>query len=69
VLAQRKLEGLSEETFEIFNKVKDVTLERAKKIVSVMEQRIAAIDILAQRDWETRRGNHPGDDYGYGRQV
>jgi hypothetical protein len=31
VPAQRKLEGLSEEIFEIFNKVKDVTLERAKK--------------------------------------
>jgi hypothetical protein len=28
---KRKLEGLSGETFEIFNKVKDVTLERAKK--------------------------------------
>jgi hypothetical protein len=28
---KRKLEGLSEETFEIFNQVKDVTLERAKK--------------------------------------
>jgi hypothetical protein len=64
---KRKLEGLGEETFEIFNTVKDVTLERAKKIVAIMEQRIAVIDMLAQRDWNTRRRNHHSDEYGYDR--
>jgi hypothetical protein len=64
---KKKLEGLSEETFEIFSKVKDVTLGRAKKIVAVMEQRIAAVDILAQREWKIRHKNHHSDDYGYGR--
>jgi hypothetical protein len=64
---KRKLEGLREECFEIFNRVKDVSAERAKKIVAVMEQRIAAIDMLAQGYWKARQRNHHNDDYGYGR--
>jgi hypothetical protein len=64
---KRKLEGLGEEALEIFGKVKDVTLEREKKIVAVMEQRTAAVDMLAQRDWKVRHRNRHGDDYRYDR--